>query len=321
VKNTPSNTRSGVFDRYAAFCAAAPDLPLFMHDWYLDAVCSDGHWDAAMVEKGGKMVAVWPYFLKKKWAWPYVAMPLLGRMMGPYVLPEYRTLRHEPGLYADLLAQLPPLVAFEQDFNPTVTNWLPFYWAGFRQTTRYSYILPLQDLDACYQGMAADYRNHKIPKAAAQVVVQAGLDLTDFLRVHNQSFERQGLEAPVSAALLTRLDAALAERDRRAILLAVDRQTGEVLSAAYIAWDNTTAYYLLAGDTPSGRSSGAGILLAWEAIQYAKTVRQLEVFDFAGSMVRPIERVRRQFGAQQQPYFRLNKEWGLIWRWAKRLKG
>ncbi len=270
-----------------------------------------------MVEKGGKVVAVWPYFLKKKWGQPYVAMPVLGRMMGPYVLPAYRTLRHEPALYDDLLVQLPRLVAFEQDFNYTVTNWLPFYWQGFRQTTRYSYVLSLDDLDACWGGLAADYRNQKIPKAAARATVQTGGDLTEFLRVHNQSFERQGLEAPVSAQLLARLDAALAQRGQREIFFAIDRQTGQPLSAAYVAWDNTTAYYLLAGDTPDGRACGAGILLAWEAICYAKTAQSLQVFDFAGSMSQPIERVRRQFGAQQQPYFRLHREWSVFWRWVK----
>jgi hypothetical protein len=36
-------------------------------------------------------------------------------------------------------------------------------------------------------------------------------------------------------------------------------------------------------------------------------------------MVRSIERVRRKFGAEQQPYFRLQKEWSPLWRWGKKL--
>jgi hypothetical protein len=75
----------------------------------------------------------------------------------------------------------------------------------------------------------------------------------------------------------------------------------------------------MAGDDPALRQSGAGVLLAWEAIQYTHAVLKLSVFDFAGSMVKAIERVRRQFGAQQKPYFRVHKTWSTIWGIGKKI--
>ena len=30
---------------------------------------------------------------------------------------------------------------FLQNFNYDITDWLPFYWAGYNQTTRYTYLL------------------------------------------------------------------------------------------------------------------------------------------------------------------------------------
>lgn len=302
---------------YRQLCAAAPDLPLFLQPWYLDAVCLDGAWDVVVVEKGGRPVAALPYFLKRKGPWRYVAMPQLTKMMGPYLLPEYRNARHETGLLDELLDQLPPLAAFEQDFNYTNTNWLPFYWRGFRQTTRYSYTLDVRDLEKTRAGLAADYRNNKMPRAAEKVQVQTGDALPEFHRIHNRSFERQKMKAPVSWAFLSRLDEALAAQGAREIFFAVDRQNDAIHSVAYLAWDRTAAYYLLAGDDPDLRSSGAGIFLAWEAIRYTSEVLKLPVFDFAGSMIKPIERVRRQFGAQQKPYFRIQKEWSPLWKWGK----
>lgn len=307
-------------DAYALFCESAPDLPLFMQPWYLDAVCEGGHWDVVVVEKGGRLVAALPFFLKKKWQWRYVAMPRLARMMGPYLLPEYRTPQKENSLLEALIAQLPTgLAAFEQDFNYTATNWLPFHWQGFRQTTRYSYILSVNDLDAVWGNLAPDYRNQKIPKAQELVTVQKGGSLSSFLETHTLSYERKGLEPPFSHEFLHRLDEALAQRGQREIFFATDRSSGAIHSVAYLVWDAHSAYYLMAGDDPALRHSGAGILLTWEAIRHTNEVLKLPVFDFAGSMIRPIERVRRQFGAVQKPYFRVQKEWSPVWKVGKML--
>ncbi len=299
---------------------APQDFPLFMQAWYLDATCEGGAWDALVLQKGEAVVAVWPYFLKKKGPWSYVAMPQLTRQMGPYLLPAYRTARHETGLLEKMIAQLPPLAALEQDFNYTISNWLPFYWQGFRQTTRYSYILNINDLKEVWKNIVSDYRNQKIPKAAEKVEVKTGGSLLEFQQVHDRSYARQGLPAPISTAFLQRLDTALAEHGQREMFFARDRETGEVHSVAYLVWDTQSAYYLLAGDDPQFRASGAGILLAWEVIRYAHEVLKVPTFDFSGSMVRPIERVRRQFGAVQQPYSRLQREWSPLWKLGKMLR-
>ncbi len=306
---------------YRRFCAEAPpDFPLFMQDWYLDAVCEGGNWDAVVLEKAGQVVAVWPYFLKKKLAWTYVAMPRLARMMGPYIAQGWRNLRKEPGLMEELISHLPAqLAAFEQDFPYQVNNWLPFYWKGFRQSTRYSYVLKINDLNKVWAHISADYRNGKIPRAQQQVEVKTGGTLAEFIQIHNGSFERQGLKVPVNTDLLVRLDQALAQRQQREIFMAVDRETGAVHSVGYLAWDAQSAYLLMAGDDPARRASGAGILLIWEMIRYTHEVLQLPVFDFLGSMLRPVERVRRQFGAQQQPYFRLRREWSVLFQVGKML--
>lgn len=303
-------------EAYRAFVQTAPaDFPLFMHDWYLDAVCaSAGRWEAIGLEKSGALVAVWPFFVREKWGFRYVTMPPLGRMMGPYIVPEYRPVQREMGVLEDLAKQLPALAAWSQDFPYTAQNWLPLYWRGFCQTTRFSYQLPLGDQAALWAGLTATYRNNIIPKALQRVDVQLGDDLAEFYAVHNRSFARQGLEPPIAFDLLQRLDAALAARGQRAIFFARDRQDGRVHSVIYLAWDRQTAYYLLAGDDPALRASGSGILIAWEAVRYANDVLRLPMFDFAGSMIAPIERVRRQFGAMQRPYFRVEKEWSWWWK-------
>ncbi len=306
-------------EKYCLFAAGAPDLPIFLEPYYLDAVCGPEHWSAALAYRGNEVAAALPFFLKKKWCWQYVAMPPLCRFLGPYLLPEYRAVRHEMPLLRALVADLPPLAAFEQDFHYAAGNWLPFYWASFRQTTRYSYTAALTDLAALRANLAPDYRNNKLPKAAARVAIRRGGDLKQFYEVHNRSFERQGLRAPFSFALLERLNGALDTQGRREIFQAIDRDTGAPHAVAYVIWDGRSAYLLLAGEDPALRSSGAGVLLAWEAMCFALEVLRVPTFDFLGSMLPAIERVRRQLGGQPKPYFRIRKEWSLLWRIGKRL--
>ncbi len=296
----------------------APHLPLFMQPWYLDAVCENGIWQAATVERGGYVVAAMPYFLKRKMGWRYVAMPVLGKFHGPYLLPEYREPDDEIRLYNALIEQLPKgLAAFSQDFHYTVTNWLPFFWRGFRQTTRYSYVLDLlSSEEAIFQNIAKSYRQ-KIAKAASQLTVTPDRPLEDLYRLLRMSFKRQELDAPFSFSFLQKLHAALAAHNACRLFFAVDPGSNALHSAALLVWDKGSAYYLLSGDDPALRASGAAVLLKWEAIRYAKNVLNLPVFDFEGSMIQALERGRRDFGARPRAYFRVEKEWSGVWKWGK----
>jgi hypothetical protein len=79
----------------------------------------------------------------------------------------------------------------------------------------------------------------------------------------------------------------------------------QVHAVAYVVWDRHAAFYLLGGGDPELRTSGAASLLMWEAIMQARGVT--DVFDFEGSMLKPIERFFRAFGAQQTPYLYVSR--------------
>jgi len=81
---------------------------------------------------------------------------------------------------------------------------------------------------------------------------------------------------------------------------------GIPLSAALCVYDKNTAYYLLGGYDYENKHHGAGALVIWESIKYAKSIG-LKEFDFEGSMVPQIERYFRGFGGRLTPYFRVNK--------------
>jgi hypothetical protein len=101
-----------------------------------------------------------------------------------------------------------------------------------------------------------------------------------------------------------RLDAACALHGARRVLGAVDAD-GRTHAALYVVWDAGTLYALIAARDAQLQTPGATTLLYWEAIQLASEVSR--VFDFEGSMMRPIEHYFRGFGGRQTPYFCVSK--------------
>ena len=147
------------------------------------------------------------------------------------------------------------------------------------------------------------------------------MPLVELHRLVGLSFERQGLEPPIPFQFLQKLYNALSEQQCGKLFFATDSITGQVHSAALLVWDTSSAYYLMSGDDPALRSSGAAVLLKWAAIQYAKNEIGVPWFDFEGSMMRGVEQGRRDFGAQQRSYFRVRREWSALWKWGKIFRG
>jgi hypothetical protein len=237
-----------------------------------------------------------------------LTMPPLTQTLGPW-LSGYEgkytnRLSRDKELMTELIEKLPHFDLFQQNFHHSVTNWLPFYWRGFQQTTRYTYLIEdLGDLDAVWAGTRQNIRTD-VRKAERVVSVRDDLGMDVFLNLNEMTFARQGRHLPYSRELVDRLEAACAKHHCRKMLFAEDAE-GRVHAAVYIVWDDEAAYYLMGGADPHLRNSGATSLLLWEAVKFAATVTRS--FDFEGSMIEPVERFFRSFGAIQTPYFQISR--------------
>lgn len=281
---------------------------LFSQPWWLDAV-APGHWRAVEVRRGGHIVGRLPYVMRHKLGLTILDMPPLTQTLGPWVAASpgkyATTLAFQNEVLNELIEGLPPFDRFNQQFHHAVTNWLPFYWHGFRQTTRYTYMLgDLTEPSRIWLDFRENVRR-EIRKAAKHVRVHCDGDIGHLLAMNRLTFRRQGLALPYNPETLARLDRACEQRKCRRIFFAEDAR-GRIHAAISIVWDAESAYYLLGGSDPALRTSGAMSLLLWEAIQFAGTVTRR--FDFEGSMIEPVERFFRAFGARQVPYFRVWKD-------------
>jgi len=299
--------------RYRALCEREPTVPLFSRAFWLDAVCGPDAWDVALVLRGDEMAAALPYTERRLRGLRMVVMPQLTQTAGPWLRASTarypKRLAQEKELLNELIERLETqcrFAHFSQRFHHTQTNWLPFYWCGYKQTTRYTYILEdLSDVDALWTNLQENIRR-EIRKAEGRsgLRVRIADDVQELLRVNSMTFARQEGTAPYGAELVRNIDSACRQRECRRILLAEDAQ-GTVHAAVFLVWDENAAYYLIAGADPDLRTSGAQSLLAWEAIRHAATVTR--TFDFEGSMIESIERFVRAFGARQVPYFLVTK--------------
>jgi hypothetical protein len=299
-------------EQYRIFCAEQKELPIFMQAWYLDAVCPE-QWQVVLVEKAGKIVGAWPYHLKKKWFFQRVTMPVLLRQCGPFVAESWRGAEQYSTVIEELADQLPITAAFSQDLPYQATDLLPLHWKGFRLSQRFSYQLTdLFDQATLLKGIKASYRKDKIPKAEKHYELDAEVDIEVFLRLHSATYQRKGLKEPASQAYIRRLDQSLAQHKGRVIIGAKDKATQEIHAAAYLIYDEYTAYLLMSADDGAHRKEGSGIYAIWLAIQYTHQVLGLNTFDFCGSMVKKIASVRKQFGAQIKSYLRIERDGKLM---------
>jgi hypothetical protein len=287
-----------------------PDVPansLFQQPWWLDAT-APGSWAEVTVERGGNTVARLPYVLRRRGPLRVLTQPRYTPTLGPWVAREpgakpSTALGDEHELLAALEAALPAAHAFRQSFAPTMRNALPFIWAGYQLDVRYTYRLSdLTSETKLWDGLSGNTRK-QIRKARNRVKIRDDLGLDRFHRTWVKTFERQGLRPP-DMATLSRIEEACAPRDARAMLFAVD-EAERIHAVAYIVWDRSAAYYMFGGGDPELRASGAASLLLWEAIMRAS--HRCDLFDFEGSMLKPVERFFRDFGASQTPYLHVSR--------------
>lgn len=296
-------------DKYRRLCKTEDTISLFLKDWWLDAVCGEDNWDVILAENGIEIVGALPYHHKMQWGLNIITMPKLTQTMGVWVkYPNGQKYKHkisyENKIINEIICKLPSIHYFFCNLEPSITNWLPFYWKGFQSMTRYLYVIEgSKDLAMVFENFRSNIKTD-IKKAQKRLVVYTSDDLELFYKIHSLTFKRQGLQPPWSLGLIRRVDDVCKGKKCRKIYFAKDTQNN-IHSVLYVIWDENNMYALMDGSDPKLRNSGSMSLLFWEAIQFS--LSKGKNFDFRGSVIETIEKYLRAFGGQQKPYFAIYK--------------
>ena len=323
---------------YAQLCTDT-DVPIFMQNWWLDAVCTEGWSVVVSLNEKGDIEAVLTFATRQKLGFKTLSEPVLTPFCGVWFRQKTFKRRHEAIFYEKkhlqkLIQQLPSAHRYSFRLHVSLKDWQPFYWAGWQQETRYTYRLNIENLTTVFENFNENTKRN-IRKSAQNFTIDNGDNFDKFLEINGLTYQRQQIKNPISSQTWQSVEQVLSEKNARSILFAKNTEgssdvrfemsdigsitqnskpktqnlsntEGSSEAAVYIVFDNSTAYYLAGGSTELGRSKGAMHGLLWQAIQEA-AAHGCTVFDFEGSMLQGVEPFFRGFGGELTPYFRVFK--------------
>lgn len=281
-----------------------------MQAWWMDAVCEKGEWNVLLYKESGEIRGVLIYFSVKKFGFQFILQPPLTQFNGIWLnykdnQSENDKIHFEKKVIKNLIQQLDDLKFsyYNQNYNTNFKNWLPLYWSGFKQTTRYSYqIKDISDPEKCYQNF--DYSKQKQIKKCIDSLHTIEINDDEFYDLLVLNYKEKKQEVLFSRNFFKRLYKACMDHQQGKIVAVADEQEN-IHAALFIVYDNFISYDLISAIHPDFKSSGGSTLVVYEAIkQMSKLVK---TFDFEGSMDQKIENSFSKFGTVQTAYFNIAK--------------
>ena len=283
-------------------------LPIFMQPYWLDSVCeNEMEWDVILYEKGGEIWGSFVYVIKKKYGLTLITMPKLTQVLGPYIkYPKgqkyYKRLSWEKEVMNYFIENLPKFDYFNMNFHYSITNWLPFYWKGFKQTTRYTYLIEENlTIDELSKKFETDIRRRRKKAEKLGVIIEESNNLKILYELANNTFKRQNINIPYSFEFLEKIY----KNNKNNIKINLGKYENKYIAGNLLLIDDLRVIYLVGGIDSNYKDLGAMDLIQYESIKFA--LDNNKIFDFEGSMIESIEKYFRSFGSIQKPYFQITK--------------
>jgi len=308
-------------ERYIAWAETQEDLPIFFRPWYLDLVSHYGTWDVAIASsKSGNTEGVWVWYTTKRYNRKFIVMPPLTPFGGIWIpkttsSKAVYSIQKQTNIIRQLIGKIPSdAVLLRQTFTPEFSNWLPLYWKGFRQTTRYTFVI--EDIRKWSPDDTATNVRNKIHKASGVLTLRKDIAPDTVFEQVSGIMEQKGMPLIWSKDFFLSLDKELNRRGQRLILGAAD-SAGNIHATAYILLDHNTAYLLMLGSDKNLRRSGAIPLIIYHAIQ--ESGRHVNRFDFEGSVLESLFDLFSGFGGKMTPCYNIYKTknffWDIVYQW------
>lgn len=301
-------------EKYKLLCKENP-IPLFSQWYWLDSICGENNWDVIIIENGNEVLATIPYSISvDEFGNKTIQKIPLTQNNGAFIFYRKDIQKYETrlsfemkviDLIIDEIEKL-PIKKYRQYYHYNFTNWLPFYWRGYKQTTRYTYVIDKnKTIDEIYKNFDGQIRKG-LKKAEKNLEIKEDLDSKTFYDLVERTYFRQNMKVPFEYETLKKIYKNLEENNSLKVFYAIDKE-GNIHSATLMGIDKESVYYLISGTDERFRDSQALTLLIYQGILLA--IRENKKFDFEGSMKKNIEIFFRKFGAEQKQYFDISKEY------------
>ncbi|MFN0037378.1 MAG: GNAT family N-acetyltransferase [Saprospiraceae bacterium] len=308
--------------QWDAFVAQSPQGNIYHCHAYLSHLLPG--WEAVAIEEGGLIVAAFPFESHKKWGLRYALQPHFAQYLGILFAQKsdqvYKNLEFQKKAIQLIHEALPPDVRFFHfSFAPEFEYDLPLIWLGWQHRMRYTYWVDISGGYESFLQSCASHVRREIKKAeAAGLTIKAENKpetVVEILKTAKPEATRS--IAPHFFEALCKNSRHFFETQQSCSLIAYDGER-PVAGIVYFFFKNKIIYYQ--GSTlPEYKNSGAMTRIIAESVRMFGANHQF--LDFDGSMIEPIERFFRGFGAFPVRYgvFTLNRLPGWA-RWAYSLK-
>ena len=189
-------------------------------------------------------------------------------------------------------------------FPPEFKDMQPFIWNGYKVIPNYTYKYDIQSasIDELMECMSPERRNDIRKAQKDEIEIKLTTNYKEVKEIIIKTFFRK--EKKINYILLEKILCGFANKNNSFAFVAYKKN--QPIACSFCIYDKQTAYYLLGGYDELHKHQGAGANAVWNAVLHAKKIG-LSYFDFEGSMIQPVEKFFRGFGASLVPYFTVNK--------------
>ena len=273
-------------DKWDACISEAANGLVYGYSFYLDAMTK--HWDALVL---GDYEAVMPLTWNEKYAIHYLYQPPFMAALGVFGK------EISAALLNDFLKAIPEKFKY-WDIDLNHGNF--FQLTDFNLHERMNYVLPLNE---SYDKISAGYRDNikRNVKKSEQLKdsVQKNIDINEVILLAKEQLQHFTKLSELDFGHFRKLYEVLYER-QMSTTYGIYTPGGQLVASAAFFFSHNRAYYILVGNHPNGKTSGASHALIDAFIK--DHAGQNLLLDFEGSDIRNLAFFYSSFGATEEKY-------------------
>ena len=287
-----------------------------MQAWWLDTASKE-NWDVIFAKIHDEIVGFFVFSYQKKLGKTIVTNLPLTQYSGPFIfyptnLNKSEIHSFENKVYTSIIDQLNSknIDFIEINCHHSFKNWQQFFWSGYKQTTKYTYILEnISNKETLLKEMSYSQRAKRIKKAGNDYYFSLELSAEDFYDFYKSNLKDLDKTIFYNKEFFLKLYNAAKKRNQGQII-SIYSKDNELLAALWTIWDSEFAYNMIMTSDKKKKCSEGTTLLIWETIDFLKD--KTKNYDFEGSMIKGVALRNQSYGATALPYHSISKSNSLI---------
>lgn len=287
-----------------------------MQAWWLDAASKE-NWDVIFAKIHDEIVGFFVFSYQKKLGKTIVTNLPLTQYSGPFIfyptnLNKSEIHSFENKVYTSIIDKLNSknIDFIEINCHHSFKNWQQFFWSGYKQTTKYTYILEnISNKETLLKEMSYSQRAKRIKKAGNDYYFSLDLSAEDFYDFYKSNLKDLDKTIFYSKDFFLELYNAAKKRNKGQIISIYSKEN-ELLAALWTIWDSEFAYNIIMTSDKKKKCSEGTTLLIWETIDFLKD--KTKNYDFEGSMIKGVALRNQSYGATPIAYHCISKSNSLI---------